>query len=48
MTITERLRTEFPGITVMISGFVGALRAVCVYNRARKHVKAQKIKLSMR
>jgi hypothetical protein len=28
----------------MIAGFVGALRAVCAYKWALKHVKAQKIK----
>jgi hypothetical protein len=34
MTITERLQTEFSGITAMIAGFVNALRARRAYNRA--------------
>jgi hypothetical protein len=44
MTITERLQTEFPGITAMISGFVKVVRAHRAFNKALKDMEALKIK----
>lgn len=44
MTITARLRTEFPGITAMITGVIDALRAYRAYNRAVEDMEALKIK----
>lgn len=44
MTITEKLRTEFPGISAMVVAIIGALRAIRAYNRALKTLEAHKTK----
>lgn len=40
MTTKERLRTEFPGISVMISGVADALRAYHAYNKALEDMES--------
>jgi hypothetical protein len=43
MTITEKLRRAFPGISALVAAIIGALRAYREYEKALNAVEALKI-----